>query len=31
VNPGQGGLVYGDYLKTHSINPHSGDNKPELV
>jgi hypothetical protein len=30
VNPGQGGLIYGDYMKTHSINPHSGDNKPEM-
>jgi hypothetical protein len=29
LQPGQGGLIYGDYMKTHSINPHSGDNKPE--
>lgn len=29
VDPGQGGLIYGDYMKTHNINPHSGDNKPE--
>jgi len=28
VRPASGGLVYGQYLKTHSINPHSGDNKP---
>lgn len=26
--PCRGGLVYGDYLKTHNINPHSGENKP---
>lgn len=31
VNPAQGGLVYGDYLKTHNINPHTDDNKPENV
>ena len=29
VRPASGGLVYGEYLKTHNINPHSGDNKPE--
>ena len=29
VLPAQGGLVYGDYMKTHNINPHSGDNHPE--
>ena len=29
VRPASGGLVYGQYLKTHNINPHSGDNKPE--
>jgi len=28
INPAQGGLIYGDYLKTHNINPHSGDNNP---
>ena len=31
VRPASGGLVYGEYLKTHNINPHSGDNKPEKV
>lgn len=31
VRPASGGLVYGQYLKTHNINPHSGDNKPEHV
>ena len=31
VRPASGGLVYGQYLKTHNINPHSGDNKPEYV
>ena len=31
VRPASGGLVYGEYLKTHNINPHSGDNKPENV
>lgn len=31
VQPAQGGLVYGDYLKTHNINPHSGDNHPDRV
>ena len=31
VNPAQGGLVYGDYLKTHNINPHTGENEPENV
>ena len=31
VRPASGGLVYGQYLKTHNINPHSGDNKPENV
>jgi hypothetical protein len=29
TRPASGGLVYGQYLKTHNINPHSGDNKPE--
>lgn len=28
THPAQGGLIYGDYLKTHNINPHSGDNNP---
>jgi hypothetical protein len=31
VNPCHGGLVYGDYLKSHNINPHSGDNMPQTV
>lgn len=31
VHPAQGGLIYGDYLKTHNINPHSGDNNPRAV
>ena len=29
VRPASGGLVYGEYMKTHNINPHSGDNKPQ--
>ena len=29
VRPASGGLIYGQYLKTHNINPHSGDNKPQ--
>ena len=29
TRPASGGLIYGQYLKTHNINPHSGDNKPE--
>ena len=29
TRPASGGLVYGSYLKTHNINPHSGDNKPQ--
>lgn len=31
VRPASGGLIYGQYMKTHNINPHSGDNKPEHV
>ena len=31
TRPTSGGLVYGQYLKTHNINPHSGDNKPEFT
>jgi len=31
THPTQGGLVYGDYLKTHNINPHSGTNEPDRV
>lgn len=23
--------MYGDYMKTHNINPHSGANKPKHV
>jgi len=30
TNPTNGGIVYGQYLKTHNINPHSGGNKPEF-
>jgi hypothetical protein len=29
TKPTYGGLNYGQYMKTHNINPHSGDNKPE--
>ena len=28
VAPSSGGLVYGEYMKTHNVNPHSGPNKP---
>ena len=31
TKPTVGGLSYGQYLRTHSINPHSGDNKPEYI
>ena len=31
TNPTNGGLLYGSYLKTHNINPHSGDNKPDNI
>lgn len=31
VNPAQGGLIYGDYMKSHNINPHSGSNKPKAI
>lgn len=31
TNPAQGGLCYGDYLKSHNINPHSGNNRPKTV
>ena len=31
TRPTNGGLLYGSYLKTHNINPHSGDNKPEHI
>lgn len=29
INPTVGGSVYGDYLKSHNVNPHSGGNKPQ--
>jgi len=29
INPSVGGPIYGDYMKSHNINPHAGDNKPE--
>lgn len=28
TNPTYGGQMYGQYMKTHNINPHSGDNRP---
>lgn len=28
VNPTYGGLMYGDYMKTHNIAPHEGSNNP---
>ena len=31
TRPTNGGLLYGSYLKTHNINPHSGDNHPEHI
>ena len=31
TKPTNGGLLYGSYLKTHNINPHSGDNKPDHI
>ena len=30
TNPTNGGLSYGQYMKTHNINPHSGANQPEF-
>lgn len=30
VRPTVGGPFYGDYMKSHNINPHAGDNKPEF-
>lgn len=30
TNPSAGGAVYGQYLKTFNVNPHSGGNKPEF-
>ena len=29
VNPAYGGLMYGDYMKTHNIAPHEGSNNPQ--
>ena len=31
IKPVCGGLVYGDFLKTHNITPHAGDNRPQTV
>ena len=30
TNPTFGGGIYGQYMKTFNINPHSGGNKPEF-
>jgi hypothetical protein len=30
TDPIVGGTVYGDYMKTHNVNPHSGSNRPEF-
>ena len=29
TNPTYGGTIYGQYMKTHNVNPHAGGNKPE--
>ena len=29
IKPVAGGVINGEYLKTHNINPHSGGNKPK--
>jgi hypothetical protein len=29
INPAYGGLMYGDYMKTHNIAPHEGANNPK--
>lgn len=29
TNPAVGGTIYGQYMKSHNINPHSGGNQPE--
>lgn len=29
INSAGGGICYGDHMKTHNINPHSGGNKPK--
>lgn len=31
TNPTVGGGVYGQYMKTHNINPHAGGNRPKYV
>lgn len=31
VNPPVGGVVYGQYLLSHNVNPHKGDRQPEYV
>lgn len=31
TRPTSGGPIYGQYLKTHNINPHAGGNRPEFV
>lgn len=31
TKPTYGGPMYGSYMKTHNINPHSGDNHPEFT
>jgi len=28
VNPANGGFLYGNYLYSHNVNPHRGDNLP---
>ena len=30
TDPIVGGTLYGDYMKTHNVNPHSGANQPEF-
>jgi len=30
TKPTVGGTVYGNYMKTHNVNPHSGGNHPEF-
>jgi hypothetical protein len=31
INSTTGGICYGDHMKTHNINPHSGGNKPKYA
>jgi len=31
TNPTVGGGIYGQYMKTHNITPHSGGNRPEFT